>query len=1268
MKFPALRPSAVGLLVLFSIFAGAVRAEVLHVGPGQTYTDIASAITAANDYDVIEIDEGTYTLTAQLSVTKPISLIGAGPDKTFVDGNKTVKCLKLNNAEAIVASLSIQNGYIKSTGAGDRGVGVYIDTKGGTVSNCVITANRKESRVYGCAGVFMNSTAAVLTHCTVTENENFYNGNVSDDKPFGTGVWVAKGKVLDCTITDNTANLMYAKGGGVYLGSADAYVARTLISGNALTYDNAASASMKGAGVYVVDGVLEDCLIVDNSMNATTRTLLKGGGLYQEGGTVINCTIADNTAYAAGGAYVAGGTFVNNIVCGNAANANDTMPDYFFADEATGSNLCLPAYAAATGVAVQFADSVFARPGEDPFLADYTIDPGSPCYDKGKDGVCSQETDFFGAERVQGEHIDIGASEATPVSGLTISFEISAAEAYSTEPVTFTGSAYGPGVTDENTTFVWTDENGTELGRGKVLTVCLDPGTRSVTMTVTSGEETKSETKADCIKVTDGHVYVENGATPTVPYNTPATAFTNLDAAVAYAQDGMAVFVGEGVFLVPATITVDKRVRIIGSGVDKTVLDGGYRPAAGKVSAVAGCKLMFNLNNIGAELSALVVSNACSGSQNGAGVYIGTLGGTVSNCWVRNCSIAGGNTGYGAGIYMAGNQGVVTHSRIFENSLPNAAAHNGVGICMSGGLVKDSLIVDNTSAANGTGIVGGGIYASGGRIVNCTVAGNYAFTAGGIALAAGAKAVNCIVYGNETHGTVAIPDYNVEASNRFENCCFPAYAVDTDLAKASPGMVFVSSEPYAADYTLEAGSPCEDAGADGYCTDSRDLFGAVRVQGGAIDIGCAEATPSAEMVINFAATPVSAIGSADVTLTAFVSGGGAKPDLCTCEWTVGGESFSGRTVERTFEVGRYDVTLKVTSQTGDVKELAVEQAFVIYPTEVRVETSANPAWPWDTAANAFTNLAEALEECVDGMTIRVGAGSYPVSERITVSKAVNIIGAGMYRTTFYRSISGRMQVLALDNANAYVAELAITNGSMATGVYGSGVTFSSNNGGTMEHCLIAGCEGLVAAYVCGARSYLRRSIIRGNRCTGVKLTENGHCESCLIAENTAEYGAGVLMTENSLGGGYLRNCTVIGNHGTSTAGAYSGAGVYCGLTTGSPAKRYVYNCLIAGNTLASEVEDPPPGYPDIQSDPKVMTVDHCYAATEIGEDCVFGVDPRVRANGKIAFGSPCCRKGVYQGWMEGQLDLFGNPRTDESQGVDIGCCQSRPTGMMLLVR
>jgi hypothetical protein len=46
---------------------------------------------------------------------------------------------------------------------------------------------------------------------------------------------------------------------------------------------------------------------------------------------------------------------------------------------------------------------------------------------------------------------------------------------------------------------------------------------------------------------------------------------------------------------------------------------------------------------------------------------------------------------------------------------------------------------------------------------------------------------------------------------------------------------------------------------------------------------------------------------------------------------------------------------------------------------------------------------------------------------------------------------------------------------------------------------------------------------------------------------------------------------------------------------------------------------------------------------------------------RLAEGSVCIDSGLYQSWMDGALDLDGNPRIDWSGGiVDRGCFEYTP--------
>ena len=64
-------------------------------------------------------------------------------------------------------------------------------------------------------------------------------------------------------------------------------------------------------------------------------------------------------------------------------------------------------------------------------------------------------------------------------------------------------------------------------------------------------------------------------------------------------------------------------------------------------------------------------------------------------------------------------------------------------------------------------------------------------------------------------------------------------------------------------------------------------------------------------------------------------------------------------------------------------------------------------------------------------------------------------------------------------------------------------------------------------------------------------------------------------------------------------------------------------------------------------------------------------DPKFRGKGanpfRLAAGSPCLGVGDAELWTAEDRDLIGNPRTVHG-AVDLGCYQTRETGLMLMVK
>jgi hypothetical protein len=79
-------PCCAALLVVFSQGLAAATLCVNPSGKGGCYTKIQSAVNAASANDVINVAPGTYT--EDVTIGKPLSLIGAGAQKTIIDAGK----------------------------------------------------------------------------------------------------------------------------------------------------------------------------------------------------------------------------------------------------------------------------------------------------------------------------------------------------------------------------------------------------------------------------------------------------------------------------------------------------------------------------------------------------------------------------------------------------------------------------------------------------------------------------------------------------------------------------------------------------------------------------------------------------------------------------------------------------------------------------------------------------------------------------------------------------------------------------------------------------------------------------------------------------------------------------------------------------------------------------------------------------------------------------------------------------------------------------
>lgn len=227
---------------------------------------IHQAVAFALDGVEIVVSNGTYSSAVRLDLVKPLTVRGLTGDpadvkiyntKTDRGAGYTVYC---HNPDAILESVTIGPEtplkFYGATGYTYRPQGIYIDTRGGTVSNCVIRNTAVDINVAPAAAVSMNSDDAVVSHCIVTNTLS-----VGESNSRGI-VEVAKGLLSNCLIAGNFAQHGYG------------------------------STAINDPFVQVTSGRMENCTVAGNiQMLPKINDPVVSS---QSSGSVVNTVIADN--------------------------------------------------------------------------------------------------------------------------------------------------------------------------------------------------------------------------------------------------------------------------------------------------------------------------------------------------------------------------------------------------------------------------------------------------------------------------------------------------------------------------------------------------------------------------------------------------------------------------------------------------------------------------------------------------------------------------------------------------------------------------------------------------------------------------------------------------------------------------------------------------------------------------------------------------------------------------------------------------------------
>lgn len=592
-----------------------------------------------------------------------------------------------------------------------------------------------------------------------------------------------------------------------------------------------------------------------------------------------------------------------------------------------------------------------------------------------------------------------------------------------------------------------------------------------------------------------------NSTNPVAPYSGWATAATAIQDAAGMASSGDMVLVTNGVYKtgglkeVPADIT--NRVVITSAvtvqsvnGPLVTIIQGYQPPASSNVNSAVRCALVQNGGILGGFT--LTGGQAGTGNYVNGGGVVGSTSGLISNCIIT----ANRSGGAGGGAYLV--------------------------------TMVNCLVTSNAAVAGG-GVGGCNAY-------NCTMVGNYATNYGG-GIYAG-NTYNSVVYYN-TNGPAVFGASNYYLAKTFYSCTSPSPVANgvNDIGDP-PGFVNLAG----GDFHLQIGSPCIDAGTNGYAQTANDLDGNPRIVNGTVDMGAYEKqiTPAVHYVSLTSTNPVPPYSSWATAATAIQDAiGAAGPGEIVLasngNYNLGGVLMSG------LETNRVAIT--------------------------------NPITLLSYSGPQMTGITGGLQ------TRCVYVGSNAVLSGFTLTGGQAATGD----VTNDQSGTG-----AWCEPSGVVSNCILT-GNTSLGSYGNG---GGDYGGTVMNSVLS---GNFAGYGGGAAyatliNCTMASNSAGNAGGGAAYAE---IENCTVSNNTARSGpggglyqvtgSGCLIISNSdyisAGGAYqstLFYCTLTGNSSSSTAGGAVSSQLYkCILTGnvgnagGATAGCYDFSCTITGNQAAN---------------------------------------------------------------------------------------------------
>jgi hypothetical protein len=297
-------------VTIFVSYDGSVRAQ---------YPSIQAAIDACRPDGKIIIEEGVYT--ENICVNRSSKIIGAGADKTIIDGGRVGSVFTLGNEstgiDVVISGMTIKGGIGTLVTVDHNDATKYI-CGGGILNYGRLTINDviiKENVANFGGGIFNKGTLN-LNEGTLLIHNTAYNGG---------GIYNSIGSRNIATVNLNQGssivnNQATELGAGIYSGGCYPRHGILNIHQGSKISENVAGNS--GGGIWIFEGILKmQGGDISNNKGWT------GGGIYCYGGN--NClnggSIENNAAMNGGGVVNGGGSLILDGVTirGNTASKND---------------------------------------------------------------------------------------------------------------------------------------------------------------------------------------------------------------------------------------------------------------------------------------------------------------------------------------------------------------------------------------------------------------------------------------------------------------------------------------------------------------------------------------------------------------------------------------------------------------------------------------------------------------------------------------------------------------------------------------------------------------------------------------------------------------------------------------------------------------------------------------------------------------------------------------------------------------------------------